>query len=611
LPSVYSLLFNNVSSHKTFHATAGSAGYLHYRDFGYLPPFISFSTTKQYGTVWFIILNCLHCSPNYKPMAKHLTIIVLLLFITTAYAQDPYQANRAQWMAKAARLTPQLKETIKRPVSTVTLVKDESAFQGWSAKKTDSLSIFFAGSFQQKKQVVLDFGEHITGYVTFSLKLLKGSSDAPSRFKLTFGEVPAEIATPFDPYKGGLSRAWLQDEVVTVVDIPETVSIARRVAFRYVKIELTGSSRYFDFAISDIQCKAVTSVSTQPGTLSTTAIPSIRAIDSIGLTTLKECMQTVYEDGPKRDRRLWIGDLYLESLANSYSFKNHDLTKRCLYLLAGLSGEKGYLVGTVFEKPEPHPQENQYLMDYAFLYNSALKEYLAATDDTETANELWPVAKRQLDIIRTYLQPNGMLDYERANKEWWLFFDWKNGLDKQASLQGLAIYTLKQTYDLAKTLKRESEIADVPAMIKKMSAAAKSNLYDAKSGLVYSGKARQISYASQIWLTLSGVLNLKESKLALLNVKKTKDAVYPGGPYLYHYYVQALINAGLNADAKATVLDYWGGMVKKGADTFWEVYDPKDEYLSPYNFFPINSYCHAWSCTPVYFIRKYPEVFQK
>ncbi|TFF38016.1 alpha-L-rhamnosidase-related protein [Mucilaginibacter psychrotolerans] len=537
---------------------------------------------------------------------------LLLLCITTCcYAQDPYQATRAQWLAKAQQLMPQLNETIKRPVSTVALVKDEGAFQGWAAKKTDSLDIFYASSFRQKKSIILDFSEHLTGYVSFGLKVLTGTADAPARFKLTFGEVPSEIATPFDPYTGGLSRAWLQDEVATVMDIPSTVSIARRVAFRYIKIELTGSSQNFDFAIGDIQCKAVTSVTNIPAPLSTATASGIRAIDSIGLATLKECMQTVYEDGPKRDRRLWIGDLYLESLANSYSFKNHDLTKRCLYLLAGLSGEKGYLIGTVFEKPEPHPQANQYLMDYALLYNSALKEYLTATNDTETANDLWPVAKRQLDIIRTYLQPNGMMDYERANKEWWLFFDWKDGLDREAALQGLAIYTLKQTYSLAKALHKEQELADVPSLIKKMSAAAQSNLYDAKSGLVYSGKARQVSYASQIWLVLSGVLSDKESKQVLLNVAKRKDALYPGAPYLYHYYVHALINAGLNAEAKATVLNYWGGMVKKGADTFWEVYDPNNQYLSPYGFFPINSYCHAWSCTPVYFIRKYPEIFQK
>ena len=101
----------------------------------------------------------------------------------------------------------------------------------------------------------------------------------------------------------------------------------------------------------------------------------IREIDQVGLATLKECMQTVYEDGPKRDRRLWIGDLYLESLANMYSFKNDSLTKHCLYLLAGLSYQRGVAPSNVFERPTPHPQNNP-LFDYALIYNAALKEYV-------------------------------------------------------------------------------------------------------------------------------------------------------------------------------------------------------------------------------------------
>ena len=52
-------------------------------------------------------------------------------------------------------------------------------------------------------------------------------------------------------------------------------------------------------------------------------------------------------------------------------------------------------------------------------------------------------------------------------------------------------------------------------------------------------------------------------------------------------------------------------MAALGADTFWEVYDPTGHFKSPYNFFPVNSYCHAWSCTPVYFINKYADIFQK
>jgi alpha-L-rhamnosidase len=540
-----------------------------------------------------------------------LTLVLLACLSCAVYAQDPYSAQRQGWLTKAEQSKPKLTEIIKHPVSVVNLVADKAAFQGWKAVAAEPITAFYSKSLKKQNGVIIDFGEHITGYVSFDLATVTGTADAPTRLKLTFGEVPSELATPFDPYKGGLSRAWLQDEVVDVMDVPSTSAIARRLSFRYVKIEIIGSSGSLDFRMSGITCKAVTSVVTQPAPLAVATPQLFKDIDKVGLSTLKECMQTVYEDGPKRDRRLWIGDLYLESLANNYSFKDHELTKRCLYLLAGLSHTNGYLHGTVFETPKPHPQAGTFLMDYALLYNVALKEYLSATNDQQTAIDLWPVAKKQLDIINTYVQPDGMMNYAKANKEWWVFFDWKDGLDKQAALQGLAIYALKQTYELAKTLNKENELKDVPALIKKMTAAARKELYNKQTGLFESGTARQISYASQIWMVIAGVTTKAESQKALSMVAQTNGAVYPGAPYLYHYYVQALLTAGMDTRAKEVITNYWGGMVKKGADTFWEVYDPNNEFLSPYHFFPVNSYCHAWSCTPVYFIRKYPEVFQK
>jgi hypothetical protein len=84
--------------------------------------------------------------------------------------------------------------------------------------------------------------------------------------------------------------------------------------------------------------------------------------------------------------------------------------------------------------------------------------------------------------------------------------------------------------------------------------------------------------------------------------------VKPRSPYLYHYYLEALYRCGEYDKVRAVIEEYWGGMVRKGADTFWEVYDPGDEFLTPYKKDKydcvINSYCHAWSCTPVYFLRK-------
>ncbi|TDQ08669.1 alpha-L-rhamnosidase-related protein [Pedobacter metabolipauper] len=541
------------------------------------------------------------------------TLIVFFSLISSiASAQDYYGVElRERWLLKAEKSKPQLSAEIKKPKAVVKLIEDQNSFQGWKAEKVGAISDFYEKSFKSQSSTVIDFGEHLTGYFTFSIKASQNALHGPLRLKLIFGEVPAELATPFDPYPGTLSRAWLQDEIVTLTELPAKVALSRRMSFRYLKIELLASPSNFDFKISDIQFKSVTSVVNRPDSLSSSASPMIVAIDKVGLSTLKECMQTVYEDGPKRDRRLWTGDLYLEALANAYSFKNHDLTKRCLYLLAGVSKPSGFLYPCVFEAPEPHTQEGGFLFEYSLLYNAALKEYVIATNDKETGLDLWPVAKRQVENISKHLDANGLLNTQRAERDgWWLFVDWREGLEKQASVQGIMIFSIQETLALAKLLGKENEVAYLKELETRMTKAART-LYNKESGLFLSGSAKQVSFASQCWMIISGVASKAEAQSALKAIAIKKDAVKPGTPYLMHYYITALIKCGLNKEAKSVMEDYWGGMVKKGADTFWEAYDPDNEKLSPYNFFPINSYCHAWSCTPVYFIRKYPAIFQK
>lgn len=531
--------------------------------------------------------------------------------LLAAYGQDFYAPQRASWAEKAEQSIPRLTVTEKKPVALVNIVKDETAFQQYKAVQTAPINKLYDSSFKETKSVIVDFGEHITGSFSFSTDLLRAESDAPARFKLTFGEVPSELVTPFDPYQGGLSRAWLQDEVVTVMTMPATMTIPRRVSFRYVKIELIATPPGYDFCISGMKCDAVTSAVNTPEELSATTPQLFKDIDRVSLNTLKECMQTVYEDGPKRDQRLWLGDLYLEALANNYSFKQYDLTKRCLYLLASLSEHNGKLNATVFEAPEPKPQARQHLYDYSFLFGVTLKDYLLETGDRETAKDLWPVVKKQLESAYKYLQDDGMMNYEQASREWWIFFDWKDGLHREVAFHGVTIFAFRETYELAQLLNKENEVSQLPGLIKKMKKAVRKHYYNPKTGLFTGILNDQVSYASQIWMVLSEVPTQKEAQRALRALKTTENVCTPGAPYLFHYYIEALIKSGLKEEAKKEMAEYWGGMIHKGADTFWEVYDPRNEYLSPYNFYPVNSYCHAWSCTPTYFIRKYPEIFQK
>ena len=120
-----------------------------------------------------------------------------------------------------------------------------------------------------------------------------------------------------------------------------------------------------------------------------------------------------------------------------------------------------------------------------------------------------------------------------------------------------------------------------------------------------SGSDRQVSWASQIWMVLAGVLTKEENNKLMKRLLAENPAVGIATPYMYHHFIEALLVSGEKERAIAEMNNYWGGMIQDGADTFWELYDPKNKDFSPYGSHLINSYCHAWSCTPTYLIRKY------
>jgi hypothetical protein len=156
---------------------------------------------------------------------------------------------------------------------------------------------------------------------------------------------------------------------------------------------------------------------------------------------------------------------------------------------------------------------------------------------------------------------------------------------------------------LADRLGTAHETSDYAQRIRKMTLAARRTFFDGRRGICVSGPNAQVSWASQAWMTIAGVLTPTEASTALLRVMKTPGAVKPLTPYLYHYVAEALIDCGQKAQALELVAGYWGGMVRAGVDTFWEAYDPENPLVSPYGDRHINSYCHAWSCGPSYLLR--------
>ncbi len=540
-----------------------------------------------------------------------IALAVLMAFsMSDINADDVFKQERSRWLEIAEQSKPKLHRTVVYPKSIVKAVKDNSAFQGWRYEPTGKPEDVFKSNFRQVRSVTFDLGRHAVGYLSLHFKTLTNCQDAPIRVKVFCGELPAELNTDMpENWTAGLSRAWMQDEILTVEQMDTTVTLARRVACRYIKIELLAESYGFDFALDGLSFTAETSAQTDRLSLPQTCSPQIRKIREVAVNTLQECMQTVYEDGPKRDRRLWLGDLYLESLANMYSFQTHDLTRRCLYLFAGLSAENGIIYANSFETPKPHPQYACYLLPYNLLFISTLLEYVNATGDMKTGRDLWKMGKRQLDDAIEYVDANGM--FNTAHRPTWLFFDWREGLDVNVCMQGAMIFALNQMTELTQRLGIKEDVSKWKKLETLMKNYARKNMYNSSRRVFLSGKDNQFSVLSQVWMIKSGVIFGKKAQTALRSALASAESVKPGTPYATHYVIDAMLISGMKDEARKYLEDYWGGMVRKGADTFWEAYDPNDDFISPYNFSPLNSACHAWSCTPVYFIHKYPEVFQK
>ena len=278
--------------------------------------------------------------------------------------------------------------------------------------------------------VTLDFGNHYVGYLSMDFSTVGSHFDAPAWLRIKFAERLCELEENAEDYHGWISKGWIQQEQVHLDVFPCTLRLPRRYAFRYVRVEVLDISNKFRLVLNGASCETVTSADDNALQPLKTEDPQLARLDAIACRTLRSCMQSVFEDGPKRDRRLWMGDLRMQALANYETYKNNDLVKRCLYLFAGTTMEQEKVGACLFLEPEIQVDDTD-MFDYALFYIPTLLSYLEATGDVETAKELYPTAIHQLSNARQQMDANGIvMDSDRLG---WCFVDWNLFLNKQAS----------------------------------------------------------------------------------------------------------------------------------------------------------------------------------
>ncbi len=509
-----------------------------------------------------------------------------------------FNHNQA-FLKKAQQLTPTIKRTKVDPVALVETVKDDHKLNSIGIKKIDAVENLPKHLMKRDDHVTLDFGNHYVGYFKINIQHVGSPQDAPLTLKLKFAEVPAELVYDSANYDGWLSKSWIQEEVIHIDHLPVELKLPRRYAFRYVDLKVIDTSPKWSASFDNAEVTAVSSVTTPQ--LPKLADPELQSIYNVSVKTLQDCMQAVFEDGPKRDQRLWLGDLRLQALANYATFHNDDLVKRCLYLFAGMTAKDGRIPANVFTNGEPQPDDT-FLLDYGLFFTSTLNDYVAATNDISILQDLYPVAKKQILVAIQSIKDG----HYQFDDNYPVFVDWSNDFDKTTAGQAILIYTFKQFVSLAQRLNETADVMKISAVIKQLSDSAMHDLFDPQQKLFVSGPHKEVNIASQVWMVLAQVVTGSQAATVM---KTAKQKLFPitgiATPYMYHHITEAFFCAGLKDDGTELLKNYWGKMIKLGADTYWEAFEPEDPDYSPYGSPIVSSYCHAWGCTPAYLIKKY------
>ncbi|TBO42674.1 alpha-L-rhamnosidase-related protein [Pedobacter kyonggii] len=303
-------------------------------------------------------------------------------------------------------------------------------------------------------------------------------------------------------------------------------------------------------------------------------------------------------DGIKRDRWVWSGDAYQSYLMNYYSFFDAPTVKRTLLAQRG---------------KDPVTAHINTIMDYSFYWFLGIYDYYKFTGDQKFVQDIYPRMQSLMTYIDGRKNKNGLLEWMPGD---WIFIDWADKLSKdgEVSFEQLLYARSLETMALCAKLANDTEGAVKYDQQAKVLKAKIFELYwnQQKSALVHSRIDDKQTDNVTRYANMFGIFFdyfSPEQKLAvkenvLLNDKVAKITT----PYMRFYELEALCAMGEQPYVLKEMKNYWGGMLKLGATSFWEEYNPDKkgtEHLAMYGRPFGKSLCHAWGASPIYLLGKY------
>ena len=449
--------------------------------------------------------------------------------------------------------------------------------------------------------VLYDFGRETFGYL--KVKGLRGT------IRIYYGESREEALD-----KKHCETLDVLNGPVCSDGVAKNIILASSKAFRYVYIEKDDGADY-DEVLMDYEYAPFDA--TKSGTFQCSD-DLLNKIWDVSAYTLELTTREFFMDGIKRDRWTWSGDAIQSYLMNYYLHFDTECVKRTIRQLRG---------------KDPVTAHVNTIMDYTFYWFKSIADYYESTGDVTFVREMWPRMVTMMDYVEGRLNNKGMAEGQPDD---WIFVDWVDfPMHKRGTLcfeQILLCKALETMAHCQALLSRSTgcdsslgsvgcgsaatssaPLPDYAALADTLRQRIKVTFWDkhqqAYLHAVEDGAMnRQVTKFPNMFAILYGLSGDEEQRQIMHSVMLNTAIPPITTPYMRFYELETLCLAGMQTAVLQEIRDYWGGMLREGATTFWEKYVPTEtgaQHLAMYGRPYGKSLCHAWGASPLYLLGRY------
>jgi len=341
--------------------------------------------------------------------------------------------------------------------------------------------------------------------------------------------------------------------------------------------------------------------------------PRHNHIYDVALRTLHLCMHEHYEDCPWREQALYAMDSRNQMLCGYYAFGERDFARASLELMA-----RSLRPDHLLELCSP-ARVSITIPSFSAIFLTQLREHLTYGGDREFVSSLIPTV---MDIADGFLAridgESGLLPVYPA-AEHWNFYEWQSGLEGHigstvspdrmrfdAPLCAFVVMALRDLTVLLDTLGRGEEAERYRAAADHLTEAADGAFWVEERGCYasfLSCKEHVLDHFAELTNALMVCAGIargarEESVCRLLAQGEGKLLPVTLSHSIFKY--EALLrHGGYHRLVFDEIRRIWGGMLDRGATTFWETEQGADAFDLA------GSLCHGWSAVPVYLYHKY------